>query len=303
MDDTTRSTNISTQLRQIAEQAKREPGLVFTSLAHRMDVDCLREAYRRLRKDAAPGISGVTAKEYGKDLEANLQDLHARLKGREYRAPKIKRVWIDKDKGKRRPIGLAEIEDKIVQKAVAMLMGAVYEQDFHPFSYGFRENKSVHEAIREIRVRCREQNIGWIYDADITGYFDNIDRKWLRSLIKQRVNDGGLLRLIGKWLNAGVLDGEQITYSEKGVSQGGVISPLLANIYLHHVRDEWFEREVKPRMRGRCFLVRYADDCMPRRHTPSRQLERCSHAAREMRVGPSKPPYRWRLQTAVSCVG
>jgi group II intron reverse transcriptase/maturase len=260
MNDTTRSTNISTQLRQIAEQAKREPSLVFTTLAHRMDVECLREAYRRLRKDAAPGISGVTAKEYGRNLEANLQDLHARLKGRSYTAPMIKRVWIDKDKGKKRPIGLSEIEDKIVQKAVTMWMGAVYEQDFYPFSYGFRENKSAHEAIREIRANCMEQNIGWIYDADITGFFDNIDRKWLRSFIKQRVNDGGLLRLIGKWLNAGVLDGEQITFSEKGTPQGGIVSPLLANIYLHHVLDDWFEREVKPQMRGRSFIVRFADD-------------------------------------------
>ena len=157
MNDTTRSTNISTQLRRIAEQAKREPSLVFTTLAHRMDVDCLREAYRRLRKGAAPGISGVTAKEYGKDLEANLQALHARLKGLSYTAPMIKRVWIDKDKGKKRPIGLSETEDKIVQKAVTMWMGAVYEQDFHPFSYGFRENKSAHEAIREIRANCRSR--------------------------------------------------------------------------------------------------------------------------------------------------
>ncbi len=235
MDDTMRSANISMQLRQIAEQAKREPSLVFTTLAHRMDVECLREAYRRLRKDAAPGNSGVTAKAYGRDLEANLKDLHARLKGLKYKAPMIKRVWIDKDKGKKRPIGLSEIEDKIVQKAVTMLMSAVYEQDFYPNSYGFRENKSAHEAIGEIRANCMEQNIGWIYDADITGYFDNIDRKWLRSFIKQRVNDGGLLRLIGKWLNAGVLDGERITYSEKGTPQGGVLSPLLANIYLHHV--------------------------------------------------------------------
>ncbi len=260
MNDSMRSANISTQLRQIAEQAKREPSLVFTSLAYRMDVECLREAYRRLRKDAAPGISGVTAKEYGKDLEANLQDLHARLTGLNYIAPMIKRVWIDKDKGKKRPIGLSEIEDKIVQKAVTMLMGAVYEQDFYPFSYGFRENKSAHEAIRAIREQCMKLNIGWIYDADITGFFDNIDRKWLRKFLKQRVNDGGLLRLIGKWLNAGVLDGENITYSEKGTPQGGIVSPLLANIYLHHVLDDWFEREVKPRMRGRCFIVRFADD-------------------------------------------
>ena len=260
MRDTTRSEIISTELQQIASQAIREPSLVFTTLAHRMDVDFLREAYRRLRKDGAPGISGVSAKDYGKDLEANLQDLHTRLKEQTYFAPPIKRVWIDKENGKKRPIGVAEFEDKIVQKAVSMLMGAVYEQDFYPFSHGFREAHSAHQAIKELRDQCMELNIGWILDCDISGFFDNIDRSWLRSFIKQRVNDGGLIRLIGKWLNAGVLEGDQITYSDKGTPQGGVISPLLANIYLHHVLDDWFAREVQPRMRGRCFIVRFADD-------------------------------------------
>jgi group II intron reverse transcriptase/maturase len=260
MSDTQRSALISAQLRQIAAQAKDHPDRVFTSLIHRLDVDFLREAYQRLRKDGAPGLSGVTAKDYGKHLEANLGDLHERLKSKRYVAPPIKRVWIDKDGGKKRPIGLSEFEDKIVQKAATMLMGAVYEQDFHPCSYGFREGRSAHQALGAIRAQCRRHGIGWIYDADITGFFDNIERSWLRTFIQQRINDGGLLRLIGKWLNAGVMEGTQLTYSDRGTPQGGTISPCLANIFLHHVLDEWFVREVKPRLRGHCFIVRFADD-------------------------------------------
>jgi len=260
MSGTQRSILISTELRQIAEQAIEHPDRVFTSLIHRMEFDFLREAFYELRRDGAPGVSGITVKDYERDLEANLKDLHERLAGRTYVAPPIKRVWIDKDNGKKRPIGLVEIEDKIVQKAVSMLMGAVYEQDFLPISYGFREGCNAHDALAYLREQCMRHNIRWIYDADITGFFDNLDWGWLRNFVQQRINDGGILRLIGKWLNAGIMEGEQISYSDKGTPQGGVISPLLANIYLHHVLDVWFETEVKPRMRGNCFLVRFADD-------------------------------------------
>jgi retron-type reverse transcriptase len=226
MSGTQRSILISTQLRQIAEQAIEHPDRVFTSLIHRMDFDFLREAFFELRRDGAPGLSGVTVKDYEKDLEANLEDLHERLKERSYRAPPIKRVWIEKDNGKKRPIGLVEIEDKIVQKAVSMLMGAVYEQDFRPISYGFREGRNAHEALAYLREQCMRHGIRWIYDADITGFFDNLDWGWLRTFIQHRINDGGILRLIGKWLNAGIMEGEQISYSDKGTPQGGVISPL-----------------------------------------------------------------------------
>ncbi len=260
MRDTLRSQIISANLRQIAEQAKNDPTKVFTSLAHRMDEDFLLEAYRRVRKDSAPGLSGVTAKDYAKDLSENLHDLHRRLTSKRYVAPKIKRVWIDKEGGKKRPIGLTEFEDKIVQKAVGMLLGAVYEEDFHDFSHGFREGHSAHQALKEIRDRCMGNNIKWLIDADISGFFDNIDKAKLIEIMRLRVNDGGLIRLIGKWLNAGVVEGEIISYSEKGTPQGGVISPVAANIYLHHVLDEWFIKEVKPRMKGYSFIVRFADD-------------------------------------------
>lgn len=260
MRDTQKSQIISTQLRQIAEQASNHPERVFISLAHLMDTDFLREAYHRTRKDGAPGLSGVTAKDYAAHLEENLEDLHRRLKDNEYVAPMIKRVWIDKDNGKKRPIGLTEFEDKIVQKAVSMLLGAVYEVDFHDFSHGFREGHSAHQALKEIRDNCMKHGIEWLVDADISGFFDNIDKTQLREMLKQRVNDGGLLRLIGKWLNTGVVEGDVISYSEKGTPQGGTISPVLANIYLHHVLDEWFVRDVRPRMKGYCFIVRFADD-------------------------------------------
>ncbi len=190
-----------------------------------MAVDFLREAYHRLRKDGAAGLSGITVKDYGRELEANLIDLHERLREQRYDAPLIKRVWIEKEGGKKRPVGISEIEDKIVQKAVSMLMGAVYEQDFYPFSYGFREEHNAHQAIGEIRAQCMKHGIRWIYDADISGFFDNIDWSWLRSFIQQRINDGGLLRLIGKWLNAGGMEGDQLTSRERGTPQGGTISP------------------------------------------------------------------------------
>ena len=223
MRDTQKSPIISTDLRQIAEQAKSDPAKVFIALAHRMDVDFLLEAYHRVRKDGAAGLSGVTAKDYAKHLTANLEELHQRLKSKAYVAPMIKRVWIDKDGGKKkRPIGLTEFEDKIVQKAVSMLLGAVYEQDFYDFSHGFRDGHSAHQALKAIRDECMKHGINWLIDADISGFFDNIDKARAKEIIKQRVNDGGLLRLIGKWLNAGVVEGEVISYSDKGTPQSSV---------------------------------------------------------------------------------
>jgi len=258
--DTLRSQTILADLQQIAQQAVERPGQVFTTLAHKLDVRLLQEAYRRVRKDGAPGWSGRTAKDYRKELKANLEDLHIRLKEKRYTAPPIKRIWIEKSNGKKRPIGLSEFEDKIVQKAVSMLLGAVFEQDFYPFSHGFREKHSAHDALKEIREGAMNQKSGWIIDADISGFFDNINHQQLREFVKQRVNDGGLIRLIGKWLNAGIIEGEVMTYSDQGTPQGGVISPVLANIYLHYVLDEWFVKEVQPRLKGKSFIVRYADD-------------------------------------------
>jgi group II intron reverse transcriptase/maturase len=234
--------------------------MVFTTLMHLIDVDFLREAYRLVRKDGAPGVDKVTAEEYATTLDENLGDLHDRLRSGRYKAPPVERAWIEKDETSKRPIGKPTFEDKIVQRAVVMLLGAVYEQDFCDFSYGFREGRSAHQALKEFWEKCAPMNIGWILDADVSGFFDNLDHDWLRKIIEQRVNDGGVLRLIGKWLNAGVMEGGNLTYPEKGTPQGGVISPMLSNIFLHHVLDEWFDKEVQPRMKGRCFLIRFADD-------------------------------------------
>lgn len=251
---------ISTRLQGIAEQAVCYPDMVFNNLYHKIDVDLLMEAYRRTRKDVAPGVDKVTAQKYAENLEGNLRDLCERLRRGKYVAPPVERVWIDKEDGRKRPIGKPTFEDKIVQRAVEMVLSVIYDVDFYDFSHGFRKGHSQHKALHELREQCLRLNIGWIVDADITGLFDNIDHSHLREIIKQRVNDGGILRLIGKWLNAGVMEEGTVTYPEKGTPQGGVISPLLSNIFLHRVLDDWFVKEVKPRMKGRCFIIRWADD-------------------------------------------
>lgn len=255
-----RSPTVTPPLQRIAAQAARDPNWVFTTLAHLMDEDFLREAYRHTRKSSAPGIDGVTAQSYAEHLDANLHDLYERLRSGRYQAAPVERVWIEKDDGGQRPIGKPAFEDKIVQRAVAMLLEAIYEQDFYDGSYGFRQGRSPHEALHALRQRCMTEGIGWIVDADVRGYFDSIDRTRLREVLRKRVNEGRILRLIGKWRRAGVMEGGALTPPETGVVQGGVISPVLANVFLHHVLDAWFEREVQPRMKGRCFLIRFADD-------------------------------------------
>jgi RNA-directed DNA polymerase len=225
-----------------------------------MDVDFLREAYRRTRKSSSPGIDGVTAKEYGENLEENLKALHERLKSGRYSAPPVKRTWIEKDNGKLRPIGIPTFEDKIIQRAVVMLLEPIYEQVFHNFSHGFRRERNQHQALRSLRENLITHRTNWIVIADITGLFDNLDHGILRELIKKKMNDGKLIQLIGKWLNAGVMEEGKVQYSEAGTPQGGVISPILSNIFLHYVLDDWYAKEVQPRMKGKSFLIRWADD-------------------------------------------
>lgn len=260
MDGRLSPLSVSTRLQLIAEQARRRPDWVFTNLAHLIDVQLLWEAYRRTRKASAPGVDGVTAAEYRVNLVANLSKLHERLRRQQYYAPPVKRTYREKEDGSRRPIGMPAFEDKIVQRAAAMLLRAVYEQDFCDCSYGFRPGRNPHDALEQLRNQCGWGNINWVVDADVSGYFDNIPHGPLLEIIRQRVNDGGIIRLIGKWLNAGVMEGEDLFYPERGTPQGGSISPMLANIYLHEVLDKWFVQEVKPRLRGRCYLIRFADD-------------------------------------------
>jgi group II intron reverse transcriptase/maturase len=226
-----------------------------------MDIEWLKEAYRRTRKDGAVGVDGQTAKDYAGNLEANLQSLLDRAKaGDPYKAPPVRRVFIPKGDGSHRPLGIPTFEDKVLQRAVVMLLEPIYEQDFLDCSYGFRPKRSAHQALEAIWQQLMRMGGGWVLDVDIRQYFDTLDHGCLREILDKRMRDGVVRRLIGKWLKAGVLDQGCITYPETGTPQGGVVSPLLANIYLHEVLDVWFGREVKPRLRGEAFLVRYADD-------------------------------------------
>ena len=251
---------VSTKLAWIAKQSGQNPARVFTTLAHHMDEDFLTEAFHQLRKDAAAGIDKVTATEYGVNLGERIKDLHRRMVLGEYRAQPARRVWIPKGNGGQRPLAILVLEDKIVQRAVTMILEAIYEPHFCDFSCGFRRHFSAHTAIIDLRQQCLKLGINWIIDADIRKFFDTISWEQLRTILQKRMNDGAILRLIGMWLHVGVLEAGQVVNQELGTPQGAPISPMLANIFLHEVLDEWFQREVRPRMKGNCFLVRYADD-------------------------------------------
>lgn len=258
--DTLRSPTVLLKLSQLREQARQHPERVFTTLHHLVDVDFLREAYRRTRKDSAPGADRVTAKEYAVNLQANLESLHKRYREGSYVAPLVRRVWIDKEDGSQRPIGIPTFEDKVLQRAISMILSAIYEIDFHDFSYGFREERGPHQALLAVREGCYQAKVSSIIDADVSKFFDMMPHDRIREILRLRVNDGKVIQMIGKWLNAGVVEDGSITYPSCGSPQGGVISPLIANIFLHHVLDEWFVEQVQPRLKGKSYLVRFADD-------------------------------------------
>ncbi len=254
---------VSTKQQRIATLAKQSPEMGFTSLAYFIDMEWMREAYRRTRKDGAVGVDGQTAAEYAVDLEVNLQSLLNRAKSGTYKAPPVRRVHIPKGKGdETRPIGIPTFEDKVLQRAVAMVLEAVYEQDFLDCSYGFRPGRSAHQALESLRNQTMEMQGCWVVELDIQKFFDHLDRAHLRSFLRRRIRDGVLQRLIGKWLHAGVLEDGCWTQPKAGSPQGGVISPILSNVYLDHVLDKWFAREVQPRMHGRACLIRFADDAV-----------------------------------------
>lgn len=276
MADASTTGPISTELAKVAERAKREPAGKFHSLAHLIDVAALRRAYNRLRNDAGVGVDGVTKEQYGQKLEENLQGLHRRLVAKQYRHQPLRRVHIPKEGGKTRPIGISALEDKIVQGAVKEVLEAIYEQDFLPCSYGFRPERSAHDALRTLDGALRRGEVNIILEMDIVSFFDSMDRSQLREMLQERVADGSLLRLIGKCLHVGILDGEVYSEPETGSAQGSILSPLLGNIYLHYVLDLWFESEVKPRMGGKALLIRYADDAVmgfERREDAERVME------------------------------
>jgi group II intron reverse transcriptase/maturase len=236
------------------------PDVSFTSLAYHIDLEWMYEAYRRTRKDGAVGVDDVTAEEYEKDLGENLRSLLERLKSGRYIAPPVKRKYIPKGEGRFRPIGIPTLEDKILQRAVVMVLTPLYEQDFLDCSYGFRPERSVHQALEALWKGVMRMGGCWLLEVDIKSYFDTVNRKHLREFLRKRVRDGVLLRIIGKWLKAGVFEDGAIHYPKEGTPQGGVVSPLISNIYLHEVLDVWFEEEVKPRLNGQAELIRFADD-------------------------------------------
>ncbi len=241
--------------------AQRSPEFAFFSLAHYIDLQWLEEAYHRTRKSGAAGVDGVVGKQYAEHLHENLQNLLDLLKSGCYKAPPVKRKHIPKGtSGETRPIGIPTFEDKIVQRAVVMLLEPIYELDFYDSSFGFRPRRSAHQALQTVWDATMNVFGGWVLEVDLRKFFDTLDHKHLQEFVSRRVRDGAIRHLIGKWLKAGVMEDGNLSFSETGSPQGGVISPLLANIYLHYVLDEWFEKDVKPRMQGKCHLIRFADD-------------------------------------------
>jgi group II intron reverse transcriptase/maturase len=245
------------RVRQVAEGDKE---VRFTALLHHVDVASLRRAYQALKRQAAPGVDGMTWKAYGRELEANLQDLHGRLHRGAYRAKPSRRVFIPKADGRQRPLGIATMEDKIVQSAVVEVLNAIYEADFLGFSYGFRPGRRQHDALDALAVGLTRKKVNWVLDADIRDFFTSLDHGWVGRFVEHRIGDKRVLGLIQQWLEAGVVEDGTWAESEEGTPQGATVSPLLANVYLHYVFDQWVERWRRRQARGDMIVVRYADD-------------------------------------------
>ena len=252
--------SVSTKQKRIAELAGKKPAMAFTSLNQYLDAEWLGYAYECTRKDGAVGVDGQTAQAYATNLEQNLQSLLERLKSGRYRAPPVRRRYIDKPDGGQRALGIPSFEDKVAQRAIVMLLEPIYEQDFQDCSFGFRSGRNAHQALEVIRRGILAQRARWVLEVDVRKYFDSIDHAKLRELLARGVTDGVVRRMIDKWLKAGVLEQGQLSYPGSGTPQGGVISPMLSNVFLHHVLDEWFATQVQSRLRGASALIRYCDD-------------------------------------------
>ena len=247
-------------LDRIREAAERDRNLRFTNLMHHLTAELLRESYGALKRTAAAGVDDVTWQEYGEGLESRIMDLHDRVQSGRYRAKPSKRVWLPKPDGRHRPIGIAALEDKIVQQGVVWVLNQIYEKDFHGFSYGFRPERSPHNALDAIWVGITQRKVNWVLDADIKSFYDTINHTWLMEFLERRIADPRMLRLIRKWLRAGVSEDGEWSRTEVGTPQGSVISPLLSNIYLHYVLDQWVAEWRKNKAIGEVIIVRYADD-------------------------------------------
>jgi RNA-directed DNA polymerase len=251
---------VSSELGRVREVGRRDKEARFTALLHHVSLGRLRAAYWAIRPQAAPGVDGVTWAEYGRDLEANLQDLHVRVQAGRYRAKPSRRVYIPKADGRLRPLGIASLEDKVVQRAVVEVLNAVYEVDFRGFSYGFRPGRGPHHALDALAVGIERRNVNWVLDADIRDFFNRIDHSWLAKFLEHRIADKRVLRLIGKWLAAGVIEDGEWAQCDEGAPQGASASPLLANVYLHYVLDQWVDWWRRRHAHGDVIIVRFADD-------------------------------------------
>jgi group II intron reverse transcriptase/maturase len=251
---------VSSDLDRVRQVARKDRGVRFTALLHHVSVDRLREAYRAISPNAAPGVDGVTWRDYGLDLEANLQDLHARVHRGAYRARPTRRAFIPKADGRLRPLGVASLEDKILQRAVVEVLNAIYEQDFRGFSYGFRPGRSQHDALDALAVGITHKKVSFVLDADIRDFFGSLDQSWLVKFLEHRIADRRVLRLIQKWLAAGVIEDGEWSSTEAGTAQGASASPLLSNVFLHYVFDLWADQWRQRNARGDVVLVRFADD-------------------------------------------
>ena len=261
MPETQRSDTMSTSLLRLAVLGREYPQRCFTNLNQYLTKDLLRAAFHQTRKDGAAGVDGQTAADDGRALEDNLESLLARATDGSYRAPPVKRGYVPKGTS-RRPIGIPTFEDKVLQRAIVRILEKLYEPIFHPHSCGYRPGRSAHQALDLMDRHLSRSGGGHVIEMDIQGFFDHLDKRQLRAFLQQRIGDGVILRLINKWLKAGVMEAGSLHYPEQGTPQGGVISPLLANVYLHYVLDQWYEQEVKPRLAGNAGLIRFADDAV-----------------------------------------
>lgn len=266
---------------QIAAVSKKYPNSGLTNLNQYLTEELLTQCYKLLNRRSSPGVDGQTWQDYQQESEERLPRLLSEIKSGQYRAPHIRRVYIDKADGGQRPLGIPTIEDKVAQSAIRSVMEPIYETEFKDFSYGYRRDRSAHQALDELFTSVSFGKMRTIIDADIEDFFGSMDHRMLRDFVETRVKDGVILRMLGKWLKSGVLEGEELTYPEKGTPQGGLISPLLSNIYLHYVLDEWFSEQIQPLLKGNSFMIRYADDFVM-------GFEHPEDAAKVMKVLPNR---------------
>lgn len=265
--------DVSPEFQRVVFKAKQDQRVRFTSLAHLLSPDFLKQSYRKLNRHGAPGVDGITMAAFGDTLETAIDHLWQEIRAGRYRASPVRRVYIPKANGKLRPLGVPTVRDRTVQRAVGELLGAVYEPYFKDFSYGFRPGRSTHDALEALRVTIDRAPIGWVVEADIASFFDTVNHQWLMKFLQHRIADRVVLRLVAKWLKAGAMEQGVVSRSEDGTPQGGPLSPLLANIYLHYVLDLWFDHRFRPSVAGACHLIRYADDfvvCFQHKHEAER---------------------------------